>query len=486
MHSSYFKSPPDRFRRTLTVVLAAAMLVCASARATPPEPQTLDVPDLPPCSTEWASQIASMSGHRRSEVTSAWLTNGVRVHHLQLETSPGVVWVTVGFAGGELKETERDRGISLGACAAWDQLSVSGYPPAAIPSVLTDRDVKIDAVSGADAIQLRLVCARSDLEAGMSVVAALLRHPRVTETGLAATMSDGARQLRRRRMREDLIVADAIAVSLFPSGDARLLPPTQTKLDAVTADAAQRWLDQQIATAPVEASIVGDVSLDDAMRLAAGFLGRLAPRERISAAHLAPHRKLAQPAYPVRLELTRPIGAGEAIAVVGFPGADATRPSELRTMRVAARILDHRMTAALVSAGFANAEVSGVAIPSTVYPGFGVVIGNFTCEPERADQAADTMMKALATLAAGGARKNEVDSAAAELAQAVEQLEHSRDTWSGNILSRCDTAGVDLDEAAGGAEFYRSLTAEKVSAAIKGAYGDGRTLHLIITSDADR
>lgn len=509
---------------------AACALVWVGAwTPSAPARQPDEPADLPGCQAAWSGQVESMQGYRRTPVVSFWLRNGIRVHHLKMagpkvrgepmpltrrdetprpaseraaepsqpasagagaepepEPAPmgGMVSVTINVVGGELRETTANRGVSIGACAPWDDLSVLGVLPARAQVALEGRSVRLEAVPGQDTLQLRISARRADLEEAMRVATALLLRPQVTPDGLRDVMLAARRRREQRMSMERDLVAGAIAEAMFPADDPRLRLPTDAELEAVTVEQAQAWLDDhlRVGGAPIEVSVVGDVTLEDAMRLTAGYLGQIPPRERVSPQRTRSLRALPAPTYPMSRTIRRAIEPDQAIVVVGFPGADAVDTRDLRTMRVAARLLDERTTQALAEAGFEAPDVAAAALPASVYPGYGVVVANLRCERSRADEAADVMLAALERLVTDGARPEELPPILEELARGVEQFERLPWYWAG-ILARADTIGVSIDEVAAGATFYRALNVETVNGAMKRNYGDGRTIRVIIEGD---
>jgi zinc protease len=438
--------------------------------------------DLPGCRANWNDQIVSMSGYRRTAVVSAWLRNGVRVHHLRRDSMPGLVFVTVSFSGGEMLETAENRGVTLGACSAMDALSVENLPAACVPSALEGRDVHIEAIAGPDAMQLRVWGRREDIEEGMRVAAALFAHAKVTPATLAVTINDGLRQIENRAASPGGMVADAIGDAMFPAGEVRGRPPTAAQLEAVTVEAAQAWLNRHFAEAPVEVAVVGDLTLDEGLRLAAGYVSGLPERPRACKRAAAELRRLPPPRFPIRAEVTRPVEPGFSVVVVGFPGADGSRITELRTLRVAARVLDARATQAMRAAGFADVDVGTAAIPGNVYPGYGVVVANARVPAARAEEAAAVLESVVRNLAAEGVSEAEIAGPRDELVRAVERFEREPRYWE-SILARSESTGVDPDQVAEGVLFYRSVTANAVSSALRDRVGDDRLLRLIINSD---
>jgi zinc protease len=292
-------------------------------------------------------------------------------------------------------------------------------------------------------------------------------------------MKQGCEQVEARSRVLAPMVADAIGEAIFPAGECRARPMRSEQGARITVDAAQQWLERHITSSPVEVSIVGDLTLEEAMRLGAGYLGRLPPRDRPGPEHFADARRIPRPAYPIRAEVVRDIDPGAAIVVAGFPGADAPDTRALRTLRVAARVLDQRATDALQDAGFEEVEVGCAAMAGTIYPGFGVVVANVKVDAARAEQAADVIEGVIHHMAADGVSAPEVAQAAQELTRVVERYEKEPQYWA-SILARAESTGLDPDLVAEGANFYRGITAEAVSDTVRRSVGQGRTLRLII------
>lgn len=452
--------------------------VCLGATAGPP--------DLPGCASDWSRKAVEMEGHRRSGAVSMWLDNGVRFHHMKLDLPPGQVFVTINFVGGELLETAENRGISLAATKAWDAASIRGADADEIKRLMAEHDVRIEGASTPDAMQLRVWGNREDIEYGMRVASALMLHPLATASVNERASHDCERVGAARERTDQGLIASAVSAVLFPSPEVepRTAPPCTERLRALPTESIQKWLDWHVQSAPVEAAIVGDISLEQAAKLMAGYLGQLPARARIHPGALEQSRKLPPPHQPLERVLAGPrwcrVGDDVSLVVVGFLGGEATNPSELRTLRVAARVLDQRVAARLREAGLGGSGIGASAVPATVYPGFGAVLFSAKVAKADAERAADLMSEVIRAATETGVGEDEVDRAGEELARSVETYEREPRYWSG-ILARATTLGLDPDELAEGATYYRALPASAVDRALRANATAERMIRVLVS-----
>jgi hypothetical protein len=203
------------------------------------------------------------------------------------------------------------------------------------------------------------------------------------------------------------------------------------------------------------------------MKLAGGFLGQLRHRDRISSRTLSESRKLVPPPLPVDLYIKADVEGGAALAVVGFLGADAAHPAELRTLGAAAKLLNENVKAALANGGVENNGVGASVVPAVAYPGFGAVIVTARVARPDADRATAVMSKAIRDYVdAGETDEFRVDRIGYELAQAAGKFERDQRYWSG-ILARACTLGVDPDELADAPTFFQALDAAPINTVLK-------------------
>lgn len=493
-----------------------------------------------------------MEGHRRGPIVSVWLRNNIRVHYMKMDVPPGAVCITINLLGGVMREDRSNRGISLVSAGAWDRVSIRDLSEQELAGALEGKNVRFEGTAAADAMCLRVWGSRADIETGMQVATLLLTRPEVSVQDVGRAAERAGRDVRAERVMQGLIARNLARV-LFPADEVRAHPAKREQVEAITVPQAQAWLDEHVRSAPIEAAIVGDLSLEQALELAGGFLGTLPERERVGPATMESLRRLPAPKYPIVVE-PAPGHIGEAedevLVLVGFAGPDVASTRDLRSLRLAGEVLDDRVSRALAFArvidppssrpttasGEPKTDAAGVStdgktmdsaagsdassptawgaeqgrtsepakadeqralvgvsvVPGTPYPGFGAVVVSCRVKASKGARAAEVIEREIAAAGSlGRLRPDELEDARTELVRRAEQANMDPRYWSA-ILAKATTIGMDIDEAADGAGFYRELSAdgavdvnkalirEGVNDVLRRYIGAGRSIRVIV------
>ena len=226
-------------------------------------------------------------------------------------------------------------------------------------------------------------------------------------------------------------VADAVMRQLItpaPPGTSRPVhyePLPGAAIDAVEAEAAGAWIRERAAGAPIEAAVVGDVTLAQAADWAQRYLGPLPTRARPDA-HAPPSPIAATDAGPrsVREELALPAGTAHVVYAFAGPGFD--RLYDLRALAAGARVLQTRLEAAFARAGVRTRAVVVDLIPARQHAGSGAVLASARIDGSETDAqwAGAVIRGAVEELLRDGPTPGELAGAAESLAGEIEHRLH--------------------------------------------------------------
>src|SRR5690606_35985933 len=187
--------------RALAAAAAVLVAACLGVAAQPPA-----------AGTDRATGIVEMTVSRESGVVSAWLGNGVRLHHREMAAAragphgararpaePRVV-ITVVVAGGELHESEPTRGLSAAAAVAWQSPATRTMDGEAMSAHLRERRIRVSGDAMGDALVLRVEAPAAGLGPALRVAASLLTEPLVDPAALAAWAAAHAEKIGKRPM----------------------------------------------------------------------------------------------------------------------------------------------------------------------------------------------------------------------------------------------------------------------------------------------
>ena len=472
----------------ISVCLVAA--ACGAVIGTPP-PEERVVPAVPPGAPAaprslWCENVVEMQTARRSGVTSIWLSNGVRVHHLRIGTRPGQVVATIALLGGKLLEDASSHGmteITASVLGDWETVA----PSATAAARLTRQDVSIKATAWMDALTLQISGSAADAGAAISIARELLVGPTVARESVDAARQELVRGLRMSGADARTVILRETDRALDGGADARMFPVQERDLGAISAERVSEWVRQQAREngSAIEVAIVGDLALADALAMVDTTLGTLPRRERVSPrTNIARRVLVGGPPAAVQKDIVgiTPVGTGRVMVVRGCFGPEMGELAEQRALRALIRITTARIKVRLAEPQF-GMSASAVDISSALTPtpmvGLGTVLVMATVDASKGAAVGAAIDAELAALAAVPPTVDELLPIADELGKQVTQLEEKPVYWSG-VLARCNSQGIEPDEIASGAAYYKALTPEKVSEVFRKFWRDERRIAITV------
>ncbi|MEZ6242926.1 MAG: insulinase family protein [Phycisphaerales bacterium] len=402
------------------------------------------------------SVVESMT-HESSGVTSAWLGNNVRVHHRFMDIQKDQVSVTITLAGGGIEETASNRGVSDAAALAWNRPAAEGLTSTNIRDIMTGKKVGVGGGAGEDAFTLSVSGSPAELEEGMQLAYLLLTHPVIEQSAFDQWQQQQILQIQQSKMLPQGQFMDAMAEAMLPDSEARLRPLTVEQVQGVTREQAQAWLDDQIRSAPIEVSVVGDIDEEAAMALVTRYIGSLPPRERISESTLESERDIQRPEGAREVVKLVETQTPFAIALAGSFGTSMDNVHDRRALNVAAQILTTRLIERVREEEAQVYSIQAISQPGTEYPNLGIFVAFSQTGPENGPRLASVIHEMFATFAESGPSAEEVETARAQILNTYDEQVKQPRFWTSE-LSALDYRGLSLDEIEQAPEIYQSFT----------------------------
>ena len=399
--------------------------------------------------------------HAATGITSAWLDNGVRVHHRQMNQRKDEASIVITLAGGVIQETAANRGITDAALRAWERPATSTLSSTDIRDLMTGAKARVRPGLGGDTITLTVSGDTSDLERAMQLAYLLLTDPLIEPAAFEQWKDAEGQRLADRKQQPMLVLVDTAAAALFPAGDPRPKVLTPEQLAALTRPAAQAWLQRLVKESPIEVAVVGDVDRATATQLVTQYLGALPARPRISDKTLWDLRKLARPAGPIQAADTVQALTPQGAALAGFYGADLRDLRDTRLLNLAARVLSTRMLKTIREEKGLVYSIRANSDAAVVYPGFGRFAAIAPTDPGKAPALATAIEEMYAAFAKDGPTDEELTVAKKQTATLLDEVMKTPDFWSG-WLATLDYRGIGVDEILAGPAQYESFTARDV------------------------
>jgi len=248
---------------------------------------------------------------------------------------------------------------------------------------------------------------------------------------------------------------------LVHSNDPRWTFPDREQLSAATVDDFESVFKPLVTRGPIELIVVGDVTVDDAIRLTAGTFGALPQRtEQPSAPSQTDVRFPAATEKPVIATHTgREDTAAIAIGVpVGDLFSDVPRAF---VANITTQILENRLIDQFRIAEGATYGLQGSADLSRDLPGYGFAYFYLETTPEKVDGFYTLFNKAIADLGSNTVSEDELARAREPAIETLRHQQQTNDFWM-RYLRNAQTDPRQLDLIRYSLEGYGKVTADQV------------------------
>lgn len=429
-------------------------------------------------------KVAESAVFEPAQVTSAWLSNGVRVHHRFMDVRKNEAQIVITIAGGSLLETAASRGLTEAGTLAWSSPATSALSSTQIRDLMTGKKVRVrGGAGGLDTLSIAISGDPAELEAGFQLAYLMLTDPVIEKAEFDRWKAQQARAIEQRKVNPMGVMMEALADGLYPKDELRTRPLTQEQVSAVTLEAAQAWLRERVKTGPIEVAIVGDVKAEQVMPLVEKYVGSLPARERIGAGAFASSRKVARNAGPITISRTAATQTDQAMVLDGFYGADVTNVRDVRLLQVASRVLSTRMVKAIREDKQLVYSIGAVHRPARELPGFGMFLSQAPTQPGKAEALSKALEEVYTEFAKNGPTEEEMVTAKKQFANLFAEQMKEPDFWLGRMTD-LDYRGLKLEDTMEAPAFYQNVKGEDVREAFARYYKPENVIRFVVLPQA--
>jgi zinc protease len=217
---------------------------------------------------------------------------------------------------------------------------------------------------------------------------------------------------------------------LMHGGDLRYAFPSPADVAAATPADFKALFQPRLGEGPIEVLIVGDTTVDEAVRLTAATFGALPPRKPDPLPPPAARTMPLPAPRPTPVELTHKGRADQAIAFAAWPtDGFFADPQRARTLRVLAQVMENRMIDDLREAAGDTYSPQAGATASLVFPNYGYVSATVEIPPDKLDDFNRDLAKISADLRANLVSADELERARKPLVEQLLKARQTNDYW---------------------------------------------------------
>jgi zinc protease len=328
-----------------------------------------------------------------------------------------------------------------------------------------------------DAFQLRGVTRPRDLSTQMQVLAAYVAHPGFRPEAFERLRQGYLNALPQLAATPGGVVQRDFE-ELLHDGDPRWETPTAAQLEAAKPNDLKALLEAPLAKAPIEITIVGDVTVDDAIAQVAATFGALPPRPEIAAPPAAGETADFPRPTATPVMLTDGGRPDQAMAIVAWPVTDfykdlqASRADMLAGEVLQGRVVDRLR---LVEGATYSPDVS-VSLSET-FPNYGVAFAAVEMPPQKLPGFFTEVAAITADMRDRGVTADELERARNPRVASIKKSMLTNDYWllrlEGSIADprRLELIRTTLPD-------YAKVTATEVQDAARRYLTDGKAWKL--------
>ena len=410
--------------------------------------------------------VTAQSEDKELGILTVTLENGARVHMRSMDFRKDGVIFSVRFVGGVLDETKDSSLLtSVGALALSSRTAATRRLSATqLSDLLTGSSIGFGANPSPEGLVFGVTGSPVDLEDGCRLLHALLTEPRLEKAAID-----------RWRMQVGMMIPQMQRSAQFQAGryvlqslsgnDVRVDPLDKERVDAVTMEAAQAWIEGILRTAPIEVSIVGDMPREKMLDLARRYIGTL-PRREIARKDFKEKRKVVINKGPFIKTIEVDTITPRAEVLLGWRGPLLDNRTDRRVLLFASQILSARINTEIREKRGLTYTSQASATPGEL-DGLGRLLVRFTADPDKVQEAAKIARAVVEEMI------EKTPPTDAEMASIKAQIQNLLDTqlkqpsfWS-QTLSSLLTGGRTLDQIKSLEKDYASVTKEQIAEALK-------------------
>jgi zinc protease len=268
---------------------------------------------------------------------------------------------------------------------------------------------------------------------------------------------------------------------LLHSGDSRWATPTREQMATSKIDEGKALLAAPFASGPMEIVIVGDISVDEAVRQVAATFGALPPR---GAPTIAATAKTANFPAGGLVRRTHKGRADQGLAFVAWPTngfyADQKRT---RTLNLLGNVLELRLIDEIREKQGTTYSPDATHSASQTFPSYGYLAAQIEAPPEKLDPFLADVAKIAASIRDTPVTADELQRARKPLIENIQRQRASNEWWLTQLANAQTNPGVSESIREGIAQ-YEALTPADIQQAARQYLVDAKAWKMEIVPEA--
>lgn len=286
---------------------------------------------------------------------------------------------------------------------------------------------------GSENITLSGATRPADLELQMQLLAAYFTDPGLRAAPLEQIKTAYPQIIEQMRS----TVGGAFALDgsiIIAGGDRRATQPSLEEVQALTVDTIKSELTQALAQGPIDITVVGNVTLEQATAAVAKTFGAMPIRSALPAPLAGSDQRSLPPVSPTAHQLTHNGQADQAGVRVFFPttGSSGDR-REARLISLMSEVLSLRVLEEIREKQALTYSPGTGAISSSTYPNYGYIVISGDVDPAKIDDFHAAVNKVATSFVDNPVTEDELTRARNPIIERTQRNRANNSYWLGNL-----------------------------------------------------
>ncbi len=434
----------------------------------------LPFPYLP--KPESTGKIKTKTLAREEGIVQIDFENKVRLNMRRSDYKKGEFVFKVDFGPGKQSQPFKLPGLAMIAENVVNESGLGTLDQEALEAALAGRDVSLEFGMEQGSFFFSGKADAKEAELVFQLLQASFVDP-----GFRKTSFELARE-RYRQMYRELTGSPQGMMALegeafLAGGDNRFGMPDLEAVNRMTLQDVKQWLAPSFARAPLEISVVGDISEEQIETLVATYIGTLPMRD------LASYDTSARmPGFPAGktkiIEVDSKINKG--LVHLAFKTGDFWDISQTRRLNLLAQVFSERMRKQIRENLGVTYSPQAMNEPSQTYSGYGVMHATVATSPDMADGVLHEMEKIADDLAKDGVTAKELSLVLPPVLTHIRDMQKKNRYWLKSVLSGSRAHPEQIQWTREIYSDYSAITPEDLSALASRFLGRENRARLII------
>jgi len=406
-------------------------------------------------------KVQSQVQHKDTMVNTFKFSNGCTCHHKQMSYNKDNIIVTLRFAGGVIEETAANRGITEFATLPLRIPSTSKLSAIDIQKIMTGKKVQVSGGANKDSISITIKGSIQGINEGFKLAYLLIRDAKIEEPIFNMMKQQETQRLSQFSSNVGMQLQQALNYGLS-GGDARFTVLNKDQIANVTLKQSQEWLNRILRNAPLEISIVGDISREQILPILNKYIAPIKPRDTASGlARLENLRQVKVTPSTIEENIKVDTETPKALVLVAWRGPEHNQFKDRYCMNLAAKVLSSRLHEEIREKRQLTYSAFSQAQSDAAFTNRGIILSYFTADKTKARKAAIICRTIMKTLAKAGPSAEEMTVIQKQFSTDLKTMLQKPSFWA-SWLADYNYHHKNLDELKNIEKNYTSYTKEDV------------------------